>query len=414
MAQITQPIFDLFNLTSGSEEPRVPVEALSIFYEDKDLRSIVDALEAEKARTDTISMHELTMLLGEVDFSVGIEISNIVGHHLFNRPLTEGDTKLGAPETELEKFELPEEPIYIRESDFPPLPDLGSEIPAAAPVPEPEIDLPSIVLEDSEERTPIAPVAKQLTNLDDIFLDETVLTQSDEEEFEPVEDIPISVPGIHLVDEKEDIPGMDAQMSGNIQDDIALLHEKLNLVLDDDQPLPAATESPVGDQTAEDVMRRLNTLLTEEPALEESATAVPAETEAPEAQMPVPSMPEAQMPEPTVPVPAAKTPEPDHMPALETDLIDLSEPELEKKTPPADLPDIRTLIPSGDRKKFIKKIFKKSETNYEAAIEDLNMMHNWREASEKIDEVFVANNIDTYSRHAVRFTDMIYKRFAGK
>ncbi len=87
MAEITRPIYHLFNIDSDMESAWVPVEALTIFYDDKGNNAIVERLQHErdvKGRS-TITLHELTVLISEVEFAVGVEISELVNLHLAGR-----------------------------------------------------------------------------------------------------------------------------------------------------------------------------------------------------------------------------------------------------------------------------------------------------------------------------------------
>jgi len=76
--------------------------------------------------------------------------------------------------------------------------------------------------------------------------------------------------------------------------------------------------------------------------------------------------------------------------------------------------DLRELIPASDQKKYIKKIFRKNEEIFHRSIDILNGKPSWREASEHIDDIFLKNDVDMYSRIAVKFTDDIYKRYLKK
>ncbi len=76
--------------------------------------------------------------------------------------------------------------------------------------------------------------------------------------------------------------------------------------------------------------------------------------------------------------------------------------------------DLQQLISSSDKKKYMKKIFSRNEERYAQAIDMLNSKPTWKEASEYIDEIFLTNDVDMYSRVAVHFTDEIYKRYLPK
>ncbi len=76
------------------------------------------------------------------------------------------------------------------------------------------------------------------------------------------------------------------------------------------------------------------------------------------------------------------------------------------------LRDLRLLISDDERKKFIKRLFKGSESDYEAAIVSINQMKTWREASLFIDrEIFSRFKVDEFSSEAVAFVDTVFERF---
>lgn len=82
LASLTEPIFELFNVGNDSETPLVPMEALSIFFDDKGLTSIVEHIDQEKTRREYINMHDLVLLIGDVDFTMSLDISSIVSQHV--------------------------------------------------------------------------------------------------------------------------------------------------------------------------------------------------------------------------------------------------------------------------------------------------------------------------------------------
>jgi hypothetical protein len=93
------------------------------------------------------------------------------------------------------------------------------------------------------------------------------------------------------------------------------------------------------------------------------------------------------------------------------------QPEIETKieiepTPKlSTLPDLNLFFDEKARDKFIKKIFKRDADKFYNAIEKLNGIDNWKEASAFIDSIFIQNEIDPYSDEAVEFTDLVYRRY---
>lgn len=77
----------------------------------------------------------------------------------------------------------------------------------------------------------------------------------------------------------------------------------------------------------------------------------------------------------------------------------------------ANLPELQQLISEDDRKRFLKKIFRKDETHYATSLSELNSMTSWKEASIYIDKILIANDVDPYSNEAVRFSELMHRRF---
>lgn len=75
------------------------------------------------------------------------------------------------------------------------------------------------------------------------------------------------------------------------------------------------------------------------------------------------------------------------------------------------LPDIRKLISVGEQKKIVKKIFRKNDLAFAKAVYELNKRTTWKEAAAYLDDLFISNNIDPYSKDAERFADIVYSRY---
>lgn len=75
------------------------------------------------------------------------------------------------------------------------------------------------------------------------------------------------------------------------------------------------------------------------------------------------------------------------------------------------LPDLHQLISEDDRKKFLKRIFKKDDAFYASSLHTLNAMTSWKEASIYIDKILIANDVDPYSSEAVRFSELVHHHF---
>jgi len=80
----------------------------------------------------------------------------------------------------------------------------------------------------------------------------------------------------------------------------------------------------------------------------------------------------------------------------------------------APLHDLNELITGRTRKKIIKRLFKKSESDFSSFINRLNEQSAWKDASIIIDEEFYERSINPYSKEAIVFSDLIYLRFFPK
>ncbi len=89
----------------------------------------------------------------------------------------------------------------------------------------------------------------------------------------------------------------------------------------------------------------------------------------------------------------------------------LIQPVREKR---AGLPDLNEIISNRDRRRIIKKIFRRDDAQYSAILKALNAMASWKDASVYIDKLFIANEVDPYSRDAVRFLELVQQRFTSR
>ena len=78
------------------------------------------------------------------------------------------------------------------------------------------------------------------------------------------------------------------------------------------------------------------------------------------------------------------------------------------------LEDLFSLIGKKDYKKFLKKLFKKDESGFKDFIDELNSYNSWKDASIAIDDEFYQRQINPYSKEAIAFSDICYKRFFPK
>ncbi len=78
------------------------------------------------------------------------------------------------------------------------------------------------------------------------------------------------------------------------------------------------------------------------------------------------------------------------------------------------LEDLHSLITKKQRKKFIKKVFRKDEDRYNAFVDLLNRTADWKTASALIDDYFFEAGINPYSKEALEFSDLVYSRYFPK
>lgn len=78
------------------------------------------------------------------------------------------------------------------------------------------------------------------------------------------------------------------------------------------------------------------------------------------------------------------------------------------------LEDLNSYIHPKQRKKFIKKVFHRKEKQFDRIIVALNQTPTWKQASNIIDDFFMRENINPYSREALEFSDLIYSRYFPK
>jgi hypothetical protein len=72
---------------------------------------------------------------------------------------------------------------------------------------------------------------------------------------------------------------------------------------------------------------------------------------------------------------------------------------------------LQQLISLKARKRFIEKLFNENEKDYERFLSLINQSENWKQASVYVDAIFLRHKINPYSKHAVRFTDIVYSRY---
>ena len=93
------------------------------------------------------------------------------------------------------------------------------------------------------------------------------------------------------------------------------------------------------------------------------------------------------------------------------DLADFVAKQIKSDQP---MEDVNKIITGRNRKRVVKKLFKKKENEFSSFVDILNSQTNWKEASVIIDEEFYQRGINPYSKEAIMFSDMVYTRFFPK
>ncbi len=103
LATLTEPLFDLFNIGSDNEEKRVPLEAVSLFFDDKNLTAIVERIDAERPQHEYVTMHELVLIIADVDYTMSADVFSIVSQHAQSLGVTVPER----PMTAARDFDIP-------------------------------------------------------------------------------------------------------------------------------------------------------------------------------------------------------------------------------------------------------------------------------------------------------------------
>ncbi|MBC8144589.1 MAG: hypothetical protein H7X80_03325 [bacterium] len=80
----------------------------------------------------------------------------------------------------------------------------------------------------------------------------------------------------------------------------------------------------------------------------------------------------------------------------------------------AQVADIPTDLDPMLERKVLKKIFDRDRVAFDETMQKLSSAETWRHASTILDELFIRFDVDPYSRTAQRFTDIIYTRYLKK
>jgi hypothetical protein len=462
LAGLAEPLFRLFSPDGEPEHTRIPLDALVIFFDDKRLRTVVDRLDQERAEQKDLSLHGLTILLQDVDFHAGADISELVNRHMT------GEATAPAPSVPYEVTAPPDDDMQppdillatepgaadaFVDEGYPPAGMADTFVDAGAAGSGTNLD--DFVVEEGDYETPdyaAAAAIEESSGYEDLETDDVglpvagfdestfvfdrntpVIPPDDEpvragEQVTPSFDDEILLPDDFLL--PDDLPGAAAAQPTDpyaLPDD--LLGDDADAVAADatttdasgfdlsdldrmlaDEATPDARPATA---SAEDASAGLDAFL-DELNLAEDSVAPPQPSAAKQPMLDADEIPDFEIPDEAGETIARAT---DPMPAQPQPMFAPPGGDVFATSAPveeviAQLGDMRTRIAAGDKKKYIKKIFNRDAGAYEQAMDAINARSTWREASELIDDVFIRYNIDMYSRIAVKFTDDIFRRYS--
>lgn len=431
----------LFEFIGEGDEQKVPVDALVIFFDDKNIKRLVDQLEAYRDRGGAdVGREGFVALLDELlsmaddepetDFSEvyqNDELDDVVRQHLQQGQRGAAGIA-GIPEPFLEQQPAPPvmqsvlEPAYqepARQEPQRPEP-VQPAPPVMQPAPEPVRENPAYQAPFAPQQEPAAAHPEPGTTG---AMPESLAGWS-----RPEPEAGISDDEGHLLGAfgagqfslKEDgnDPAPADVPAGDDEDDEVDFERLAN-----DSPEPATPEPVAGARA--DASGDLNDDEEEEEKDDDDDDIVPSASfqEPPAANGVGAEENRAPVTAPVGDNPAHgnPVPQPGHNGATFADvpfagpLPSAGEAAPESARPPAPvlpgMPDVRRFIDLSLERKVLKKIFGKDRTGYETALDSLNAATNWRLASQVLDEIFIKYNVDPYSRTAIRFTDSIYGRY---
>lgn len=76
-----------------------------------------------------------------------------------------------------------------------------------------------------------------------------------------------------------------------------------------------------------------------------------------------------------------------------------------------ELEEVYSLFAVKDQKLFVKKLFKKDEVEFRNALDRLNPIRTWKEASFVVDQIFTEQDVDPFSKEAILMTEKLFSRY---
>jgi hypothetical protein len=468
LAALSEPIFDIFNIGNESDTRVVPLEAMSIFYDDKNLSSVVEHLDRQKSSREFVTMHDLVLLISEVDYTMSLDISSIVNQHARSLGVMPPERNSNAgkdfpvphiPAVEQEPIDIGDEERHLDfvitdaengviERDFDSMHDADENDEQDDSLP---VDDEETMTEDDNEMTDTGP---------EYLLEDDVNSFDEEEQELP----PLSFTEEGILDLEEDLHQMyDSEDASGIEDpdaeeDIGDTLDQADDVMEEMGTLEDMENHPNAGAVDDEIDIDMS-IEDEEDSVDPSqathhVTELEIDWEKEAANIPDIAIDELDddSDEATLPSDIQLTADNDLKPAEELlsqlnldDLDDGPESgssalsasdiplaespeferrersmEIEEEEKEEDVPaeeviqqygDLLQAISASDQKKYAKKLFKRNDDTVMRALTVLNGKPTWREASEYIDDLFIKHDVDMYSRIAVQFTDDIYKRY---
>lgn len=406
---IMTPLFEFI----GADGRSIPIDALIIFFDDKNIRKLVDGLDLAKRR----GVHGLTrdafvQLLDEIlssnedepeaDFSSvyqNDELDEVVRLHLQGNAETDGTfDEIGSYGDPVPQPIGAEEPLNGAVAAEPPAIVAAEPSAPIAPVPPAPVladTVPTVVDADRERHvsqdtaTDVVPQAEGLEQVEIAAADISAQAAMMEGMLDPQPE------ATAFDDDEEDEEDDD----GEEPEERTLVHAQENEpadIFDADEllaqpmPLDGADDTDDGWLDAETAAFIAETVIVEEDEEDEDEEV------------------DLELPEAVAAIPASA-------PAY---------PELERRVAPAPVAappvTIRSLHPipivleEGLERKVVKKIFGRNRDDYRRVLVRISEAGDWATASSILRETFARHEVDPYSRTAIRFTDTIYGRFVPR
>ncbi len=361
LLDIMNPLFEFLG-----EGPRsvIPVDALIVFFDDKNIKRLVDRLEVYRDdKNETIGRDEFVEQLDELltsaegepeaDFS-GVfqndELDDVVREHLES-------TQLAADSR-----------IVVSGS-------VATEPPPEVPATRVEVSQGSI---STPAHTPASNVQASDSEFDEMADRNREIELDDLQDEDPDAwldgDDPHPIPSVF-----EDYGDPDDEIELVSDDDLIPGHD-LNLELDDD-------EESVGPPAGRESETAIASQQHDEARVEDAGTSVVGTD------------------------PLTVDEEEDEDEPIPDETVARTNGVVQERLVESNAPMAPELLDPTLERKVIKKVFNRDRDRYRSAVERILGATNWKAACQVLDEIFIANDVDPYSRTAIRFTDAVYGRF---